>query len=320
MTMLPAGPLRPSRRADVRPVEQQGDFSLDGFEGDVLPVAAVSAASRSRGWPRREPLEASLDEQLAAAPAVSGIVSLMSCAGGVGKSTVSLTLADIFARAGRGPVALVDCDPEFAGLSLLAPGGGEMSRLISHPEIPLQPHATILPARVDLYATGHHAPVLELIMNRPEILRQIAQILRDQYPLVILDAGAGLQNPVGRTLAEICDLAVLVSRATIATTAAMIYSYRHLRRGRGLVDHEREPAPTTSVVAVINNVAEHQLTDLQIVKDESTSAGLAPVLVPHNPSIETALEQGELNLGELGASSRLALKQFALTTLNAIPR
>ena len=315
MTILPADPVRPARKPAVRPVEQERDFRVDGFEHELRPIAAPATTRRAT---RAQQQEARVDDELAAAPAVTGTIAVISCAGGVGKSTLSLALADVLSRAGHGPVALVDCDAELAGLSVLAPGGGQMTRLISDPEIAAEHHATILPSGAHLYATGHHAPVLELIMQRPEILRRITERLREQYRLVILDAGAGVQNPVGRAVGEICDLAVLVSRATLASTAGMIYSYQHLRAARGLVNRELTRPHPTNVLAVINNIAEHQHADLQILKDEFLTAGLTPLLVPASATIETALEHGQFDMQQLPLQPRLALKQLVAATLKAL--
>jgi MinD-like ATPase involved in chromosome partitioning or flagellar assembly len=302
----------------VRPVEQNRDFRADGHEREVRALAPAAVRSGRRAQ-QPEQAETDLDRKIHAAVGRTGTIAVMSCAGGVGKSTLSLAIADILARAGHGPVALVDCDAELAGLSVLAPEGGEMSQLISDPDTPPEQHAATLPSGVDLYATGHHAPMLALMMDRPDILRRIAIRLRQQYPLVILDAGAGLQNTVGRTLAETCDVAVLVSRATIATTAGFLYSYRYLRNARALVDSEKQQAQATAVLAVINNIRDHQHADLEILKEEFLEAGLAPLLIPANETIENALEHGEYNMDQIPAHARVALKQLALSVLQAHP-
>ena len=313
LDQLPTGPLRPAPLPGVRPGEQDRDWRSDGYEREVL-TSMQPDAPPTRLASRGEDRHAGrwLERQLGSLIDPRGTIAMMSCSGGVGKSTLSLALAGLLHAAGHGPVALVDCDAELAGLSLLSADGGAMTGVISAPDRDPTEHCTPLPSGIDLYATGHHPPVLELLQQRPEILRRIAQRLREIYPIVILDAGAGVQNAIGRTVAEICDVAVLVTRPTVASVAGLIYSYQYLRSSRALVDHEASAPTPTTVLAAINNVTiARQAFDLPLLAEELLCAGLDPVVIPADEAIEAAFDQGTHEIAALSAPARAALLQLA---------
>jgi MinD-like ATPase involved in chromosome partitioning or flagellar assembly len=315
---MPADRVRPARRSGVRPVEQRLDEFEDGYEREVIPVHAGLQRTADRGERGRD--ERRLDAELGALDPVAGIVAVMSCAGGVGKSTIALALAELVAAAGRGPVALVDCEPEIAGLSLLVGDGGRMTRLIADP--PEEPEACVTRLRsgVDLFAAGHHAPVLQVLIERPEAVRGIGERLRAHYPVVIFDVGAGVQHPIARSVAECCDVVILVARASITGVAGTILSYRYLRTSRALVDPEAETSRPTRVGAVINNVTEGQRPELELLRDEMLASGLDAIVVDGDPVLADAVEQGGCGWEDCASGPRQALKRLAVTVASALVR
>lgn len=310
---IPDDRLLPGRTGGVRPVEQDREFDVSARDREirtVTPAPLQAAGTRRKTTPERA--EAHFDSLLGAVGTITGTLAVMSPAGGVGKSTMSLAIADTLARVNAGPVAIVDCDPEYNGLALLAPGGGRLHTLIE--DEPDDPHeyATHLPSGAHLYAMPSEAGLQRYFSENPRALSLIAERLREIYPLVILDTGAGVQNPIGREMGASCDQALLVSRATAATSAGMLRCHDYLRTARGLTSPRGEPRATT-VTTVINNIRAHQRTFMHILLEEYHGAGIVPLLVPSAEAIEYALEEGTFSPDQVPAAARVAIKRLAVT-------
>ncbi len=146
---------------------------------------------------------------------------------GDGKTTVALSLAISYARAGHRPV-IVDCDFIGRAMSgmldrLHAPGVREVLRRgeLGDELVEAQPGVWLLPIGTDPNVSASHVQV--------GAMRRLLRTLRDRFDIIIVDAGPMTASVEAIPVAASCDGAMLVirrgrSRGRLAESIAEIRS------------------------------------------------------------------------------------------------
>lgn len=218
--------------------------------------------------------------------------------GGVGKTTVAGLVVMRLSARNKGPVLAVDADPNTCldavlGVQAAATVGavreearaiasGGMTGGVSKQELlGLKIHEALVEAdSFDLLAMGRpEGPGCYCYANN--VLGQSIRALSDQYPFVVLDNEAGLEN-VSRRIVTRIDLLVLVtdsSRAGLAT----------LRRLYGL---SREMEVDFRSVAVVVNRVRSAGSEVPAADFASEIGAVCAVALPDDPGIAACGEQG----------------------------
>ena len=154
--------------------------------------------------------------------------------GGVGKTIVSAMMVRKLIEYGKGPILVIDADPN-ANLNILL--GVNYTRTVSDIVEEFKTRTSRGVSKVDILKMNFQDIIVEeehfdlVVMGVPEgpgcycavndILREIVKQFAKNYPYVIFDAEAGLEHLSRKTAGEI-DLLILVSEPNVSSLNTLL--------------------------------------------------------------------------------------------------
>lgn len=239
-------------------------------------------------------------------------VALGSIKGGVGKTTLTLTLADMLADSLRCGVLVVDADLEWGTAADSTPQTGGRSGTLSD----------VLAVREQITAPGDLAPFLRALPGgaqllagptdpddierlRSEDMQALLELLRRFYPVILLDLspGIGLRGTIPRWAFGCADEIVAIATPTRGS----------LRRAGRMLAHLAQHRPDTPVTLALNMVPrrpdEAIKRVIKVAEENGTTRRYAAI--PRDDALMRQLDAGTLNLAELDQPTRIAVKDLA---------
>ncbi|MCD6080130.1 MAG: AAA family ATPase [Candidatus Omnitrophica bacterium] len=230
--------------------------------------------------------------------------------GGVGKTIISALLVRELIEHGKGPILVIDADPN-ANLNI--PLGIDYNGTIADIVEELKTRARSGISKVDILKMEFQNIITEeenfdfLVMGAPEgpgcycavndILREILNQFSRNYPYVIFDAEAGLEHLSRKTAGEL-DLLILVSEPSLS-------SLHTLLRAKNIAD--KTGLTVKEFLHIINKVRGELSSD---ILDFMFKNQLLPFLtLPFSENLLEVYERGE-NIFEFWDGN--FLKKFAI--------
>lgn len=313
----------PSSPSHLPPMPYQGAPHLDPA------VAGLAVQQRRRGALARA-FGRGLDPATAGDPPPSGAdvaawtqllatpvpsprrTAVVALKGGVGKTTLSVLLANTLARARQDPVVLFDADTTFGSLALRT-------------SVPLRATAHELaaagdPGRFDVLSgvlarsadgawvlPSGRDPDQSAALTEAVYVGAMNAVFQ-HFAVMVTDSGAGLATPLMRRVVSGCHSLVI---ATSPSIDGLLASHNALRF---LADHGLAGLASRSIVAVTGVPAEGAPVDL--AQARARFAGLAGdfLTVPADPHLRAG---GQLVLDALQPGTRAAATRLAASALGA---
>lgn len=314
----PAGPpLRPE--PDTLSTElEPGDVYriVDGREQRGTAWSRLSGRAHelltSPAAKREEQLDHDLRQLRVRGLARGVTVALGSIKGGVGKTTLTLTLADMLADALRCGVIVVDADLEWGTAADSTPQDGRRSGTL----------IDVLEARDRIDAPGALAPYLLSLPGGAQLLagptdpadierltandmQTLLELLKRFFPVILLDLspGIGLRGTIPRWAFGSADEIVAIATPTRGS----------LRRAGRMLAYLREQRAEVPVTLALNMVprkpdgAVHKL--IEVARRNGYTNRCAEI--PRDDALMRQLDAGLLDVAALDQPTRIAIKELA---------
>jgi len=240
-------------------------------------------------------------------------VALGSIKGGVGKTTLTLTLADMLADALRCGVLVVDADLEWGTAADSTPQeagrGGSLSdvlaardRITSPGE--LAPFLVALPGGAQLLAGPTDPRQIEQITAQD--MQELLDVLKRFFPVILLDLspGIGLRGTIPRWAFGAADEIVAIATPTRGS----------LRRAGRMLEYLSEHRPGAPITLALNMVPRRPDEAARRILHvaEHNGASRRYVSIPHDAGLMRGLDAGALDLAALDQPTRIAIKELAV--------
>jgi MinD-like ATPase involved in chromosome partitioning or flagellar assembly len=320
-------PAAPQAVAQAEPPESEDPLSTELLPADVYRIVdghevrdtpwtrfAGRARSMLTSPPARQ--EQELDQQLQQLR-VRGLqhgvtVALGSIKGGVGKTTLTLSLADTLADALRCGVLVVDADLEWGTAADSTPQDGRRGAtltqvLAAHDQInspgDLAPYLLSLPGGAQLLAGPTDPSEIEQIQAAD--MQKLLELLRRFFPVILLDLspGIGLRGTIPRWAFGSSDEIVAIATPTRGS----------LRRAGRMLGYLSEHRPDVPITLALNMVPrrpdEASRRVIQVAERNGKTRRYAAI--PRDDGLLRQLDAGLLNIDELDQLTRIAIKDLA---------
>ena len=243
---------------------------------------------------RSEQDEAELERKLMDHPRVTraNLIAVMSPTGGVGKTTCTFVLANLFATHPKLRTVAVDANPEFGTLERLAPDGRRpvkgLGELLDdadriHTAAQLGPYVTRLPTGLHLIAARHDPGYATRL--GPHRYGELVAMLASFYEVIVLDLGPGVISPLATFAAQRADQIVLVTTPERVAAATIVDALGHF--------------PRPDRITVVAN------------RSSSAHAWLrTAIAIPDDERLATMLASRTYTLGGLEPRTRQAIKRL----------
>jgi MinD-like ATPase involved in chromosome partitioning or flagellar assembly len=240
-------------------------------------------------------------------------VALGSIKGGAGKTTLTLTLAEVLANALRVGVLVVDADLEFGTASDSVPdasrNGGtlmDVHRARHEIETPgdLAPYLVTLPSGAQLLAGPTDPADIEQIDT--DTMGELLALLRRFYPVILIDLppGMGLRGSVPRWGFAEADDIVLVTTPKRANVKQMGHMLDYVS------ERHHEVPLTLAINMVPSRVDEAGQRVIGIAESNGRTRRCAEI--PNDPLLARQLDAGTLDVGALDQRTRIAVKDLTV--------
>ena len=238
-------------------------------------------------------------------------VALGSIKGGVGKTTLTLSLADTLADSLRCGVLVVDADLEWGTAADSTPQAGAPAGTLSD----------VLAVRDQINAPGDLAPFLRALPGgaqllagptdpddierlRTEDMQALLELLRRFFPVILLDLspGIGLRGTIPRWAFGSADEIVAIATPTRGS----------LRRAGRMLGHLAQHRPDTPVTLALNMVPRRPDEAIKRVIKVAEANGTTRryAAIPRDDALMRQLDAGLLNISELDQPTRIAIKDL----------
>jgi MinD-like ATPase involved in chromosome partitioning or flagellar assembly len=239
-------------------------------------------------------------------------VALGSIKGGVGKTTLTLSLADTLADALRCGVLVVDADLEWGTAADSTPQDGRRGAtltqvLAAHDQInspgDLAPYLLSLPGGAQLLAGPTDPSEIEQIQAAD--MQKLLELLRRFFPVILLDLspGIGLRGTIPRWAFGSSDEIVAIATPTRGS----------LRRAGRMLSYLSEHRPDVPITLALNMVPrrpdEASRRVIQVAERNGKTRRYAAI--PRDDGLLRQLDAGLLNIDELDQLTRIAIKDLA---------
>jgi MinD-like ATPase involved in chromosome partitioning or flagellar assembly len=239
-------------------------------------------------------------------------VALGSIKGGVGKTTLTLSLADTLADALRCGVLVVDSDLEWGTAADSTPQDGRRGAtltqvLAAHDQInspgDLAPYLLALPGGAQLLAGPTDPNEIEQIQAAD--MQKLLELLRRFFPVILLDLspGIGLRGTIPRWAFGSSDEIVAIATPTRGS----------LRRAGRMLSYLSEHRPDVPITLALNMVPhrpdEASRRVIQVAERNGKTRRYAAI--PRDDGLLRQLDAGLLNINELDQLTRIAIKDLA---------
>jgi MinD-like ATPase involved in chromosome partitioning or flagellar assembly len=239
-------------------------------------------------------------------------VALGSIKGGVGKTTLTLTLADMLAEALRCGVIVIDADLEWGTAADSTPEGGTLGGTL----------VDVLRERERIDSPGALAPYLKALPGGAQLLagptepgdierlnvhdmQALLELLKRFYPVILIDLspGIGLRGTIPRWAFGAVDEIVAIATATRGS----------VKRAGRMLAHLREHRPDAPVTLVLNMVPRRPDAAVRKLLDAARRNGHSRrcVTIPRDDALMRQLDAGLLEVGRLDQPTRIAVKDLA---------
>lgn len=245
-------------------------------------------------------------------------VALGSIKGGVGKTTLTLALADTLADALRCGVVVIDADLEWGTAADSTPEGGRVGGTL----------VDVLRARDRIESPGALAPYLKALPGGAQLLagptepseiesldaaqmQQLLDLLGHFFPVVLIDLspGIGLRGTIPRWAFSVADEIVAVATPTRGSVK---------RAGRMLhyLSEQRRDVPVTLTLNMVPRRPDASISRVIEIAErtsgpESKLSRRRYAAIPRDDALVRQLDAGLLNISDLEQPTRIAIKDFA---------
>jgi len=240
-------------------------------------------------------------------------VALGSIKGGVGKTTLTLALADTLADSLRCGVLVIDADLEWGTAADSTPQdgarGGTLTDVLAaadriHSPGDLAPFLVALPGGAQLLAGPTNPQDIEALTGAD--MQRLLELLQRFFPVILLDLspGIGLRGTIPRWAFGCADEIVAIATPTRGS----------LRRAGRMLGYLSEHRPGLPITLALNMVPRRPDEAIQRVMQvaERNGATRRYVAIPRDDGLVRQLDAGILNLSELNQPTRIALKDLAV--------
>lgn len=243
-------------------------------------------------------------------------VALGSIKGGVGKTTLTLALADTLAEALRCGVVVIDADLEWGTAADSTPEGGSVGGTL----------VDVLRAREEIDSPGALAPYLKALPGGAQLLagptepsdiegldashmQQLLDLLKHFFPVVLIDLspGIGLRGTIPRWAFSVADEIVAIATPTRGSVK---------RAGRMLhyLSEQRGDVPVTLTLNMVPRRPDPSISRVIEVAQRTSDPKLSRrryAAIPRDDALVRQLDAGLLNISDLERPTRIAIKDFA---------
>jgi MinD-like ATPase involved in chromosome partitioning or flagellar assembly len=242
-----------------------------------------------------------------------------SVKGGAGKSAVCRSVADILTTRRFGPVVVLEADLDLGTIGESAPAIARGATLLDvwndreklTNSGKLQAYLTRFPSGAALLRAPTSVADIKLVTV--EVLDGVLGLLKEHYPIVLIDAspGLGVHNPVVAWAYQVATHIVAVAPARRATVKQLELLRAYLHQAQ----------PEKPVTAVLNQVpAGSRAMEAIVDAARQLANGRGLYEVPYDPLLDFQLDAADLEIARLGQSTRVALKELALTLADSWSR
>ena len=239
-------------------------------------------------------------------------VALGSIKGGVGKTTLTLALADMLADSLRCGVLVVDSDLEWGTAADSTPQDGRRGAtltevLAAHDQITspgdLAPYLLALPGGAQLLAGPTDPAEIEQIQSSD--MQRLLELLRRFFPVILLDLspGIGLRGTIPRWAFGSSDEIVAIATPTRGS----------LRRAGRMLGYLAEHRPEVPITLALNMVPRRpdEASRRVIQVAERNGKTRRYCAIPRDDALLRQLDAGLLNIDQLDQLTRIAIKDLA---------
>ena len=246
-------------------------------------------------------------------------VAFGSIKGGVGKTTLTLSLADTFADALRCGVLVVDADLEWGTAADSIPQDGRRGGTLTdvlhaqeriHSPGDLAPYLVGLPGGAQLLAGPTDPDQIERI--EIEDMQRLLDLLQRFFPVILLDLspGIGLRGTIPRWAFGSADEIVAIATPTRGS----------LRRAGRMLTYLGEHRPDVPLTLTLNMVPKRPEEAIRRVIDVAERAPAQDgdaddrrryAAIPRDDGLMRQLDTGLLDVAALDQPTRIAIKDLA---------
>jgi MinD-like ATPase involved in chromosome partitioning or flagellar assembly len=254
--------------------------------------------------------EEELDTRLRRLVGVSraNTIAVISPKGGVGKTTTSFLIGDLLSSAVKLRVIAIDANPDFGTLASLAPDDARspysMADLLERSDVDsaaeLRRYISQIPSGLHLLGTPAQADLMEELT--PERYRDLLQLLRRYYDVVILDLGTGITDPFAHFAIEQADQSVVVSTPDWVTSRTVLDALSYLNLDRATLVLNQAP-----------RARRHSGSRDAIETTFARRAISTRVTIPYDDRLRSMLDSGSYELAALDRIVRVPIKELGLT-------
>lgn len=240
-------------------------------------------------------------------------VALGSIKGGVGKTTLTLSLADMLADSLRCGVLVVDADLEWGTAADSTPQdggrGGTLTdvlaardRIVSPGD--LAPFLVALPGGAQLLAGPTDPHDIEQLTA--EDMQSLLELLQRFFPVILLDLspGIGLRGTIPRWAFGVADEIVAIATPTRGS----------LRRAGRMLAYLTEHRPEVPITLALNMVPRRPDETVRRIIEvaERNGATRRYAAIPRDDGLMRQLDAGLLDLAALDQPTRIAMKNLTV--------
>jgi len=238
-------------------------------------------------------------------------VALGSIKGGVGKTTLTLALADTLADSLRCGVLVVDSDLEWGTAADSTPQNGRRGATITdvlanrdriNSPGDLAPYLLSLPGGAQLLAGPTDPSDIENIDAAD--MQALIELLRRFFPVILLDLspGIGLRGTIPRWAFGCADEIVAIATPTRGS----------LRRAGRMLSYLSERRPDVPITLALNMVPRRPDAAVQRVIQVAEKNGKTRryAAIPRDDALMRQLDAGLLDINELDQPTRIAVKDL----------
>lgn len=246
-----------------------------------------------------------LDEVISAQRLTSPVtIAVISPKGGVGKTTTAALLGTLLAMVRSDRVVAVDCNPDYGTLGpLLTPGHDFfVDDLVG---VVHQPALTVTMLERFLGRAEHGLMVLPVPTDPERMERldegayqRVINRLQELAGIVLLDCGAGINDPITRVAVASADQLVLVSDADPTTATLVVQAGARLAEGKSLTYVVNKQPRSGS-----------QLNMERLAEDARSARGL--IQIEANAAAASRVSRGEFNWRDAPDNWQVAFRELA---------
>ncbi len=277
---------------------------------------------RSRGVRLEEENDARIREYSSRLDVGSYILPFISSKGGVGKTSTSLALGQVLAQVEGANPKLCEVNPDFANIDQLlggAPKGRTIEHLLEHTEEVQKGGYTALRGyltqwgRLDVLLAPGRPEVMERMS--PREYQQAIDILCWYSQYILLDCGTAPTQPLNRYAISRAHHVVFLSRpenATMVPTLEAIDYVAGLRYPRNKVRALR------ATTLVVNDCGFGGRDSVDVARVRAALPEVNVQVLPHSPRLRRLLDDGALNIGNMPADYRRAIKGLLASVMQRL--